>query len=53
MKKIYYYLPIDGYGQPDGNVNEVQLTKVEYEARKAQGQYIYDSYSQALYRAQD
>lgn len=53
MKKTYYYLPTDSYGQPDGNVFETLLTEKEYKDRKAQGDYIYDNYLSALYRAQD
>lgn len=53
MKKTYYYLPTDQYGQPDGNTNELVLTEQEYEQMKARGCYIYDNYSTALWRAQD
>jgi hypothetical protein len=51
-KKVYYRLPTDNYGQPDGNIQEVLLTKAEYLERK-KTEWIYEKYIQAAYRAQD
>ncbi len=51
-KQVYYLLPLDSYNQPNGNVNEVMLTKVEYEKMKEYGYYVYDNYANALWRAQ-
>jgi hypothetical protein len=52
-EKTYYILPLDSYNQPDGNIREIQLTKSEYETLRSKGQYIYESYYQAVMRAQD
>lgn len=52
IKKTYYLLPTDNYGQPDGNIRPVQLTKSEYEQMK-KSEWVYDNYAQASYRAQD
>ena len=52
-KKTYYMLDIDNYGQPSGLVHEIELTKAEYTKLKNERVYIYESYSQALMRAQD
>ena len=30
-KKVYYYLPVDCYGQPRGDVYPVELTEAEAE----------------------
>ena len=53
MKKEYYLLPTDNYGQPDGTIEEIELTKKEYEEQKKQGAYIYDDYVVAYCRALD
>ena len=52
-KKTYYYLPLDGYNQPDGNVNEILLTKEEYQEAKKNYVYIYERYFDACNRAQN
>lgn len=52
-KKTYYYLPLDGYNQPDGDVREILLTKEEYQEAKNSYVYIYDNYSAAVRRSQD
>lgn len=52
-KKEYYILPTDQYGQPDGNVNTVLLTKLEAIQMKNRGVYLFDNYISATYRAMD
>lgn len=52
-RKKYWYLPLDNYNQPNGLVKEIELTDEEYQVMKNRGQYVYDSYTQALMRAQD
>lgn len=52
-RKKYWYLPLDNYNQPNGLVKEIELTDEEYQVMKNNGQYVYDSYTQALMRAQD
>lgn len=51
--KTYYLLPVDQYGQPNGNIIPVQLTKKQYEDYKKQGKFIYEKYIHAAYRSQD
>ena len=53
MKKEYYLLPMDSYGQPNGTIEEVILTAKEYEEKRKQGAYIYDDYIVAYCRAMD
>lgn len=53
MKKEYYKLPTDSYGQPDGTIQKVMLTKKEYKKAKESGEYIYEDYMTAHYRAID
>lgn len=52
-KKKYYLLPLDGYRQPIGTIEEIMLTKKEYEEMNNNGQYVFTSYASALIRAQD
>jgi len=49
--KDYYELPTDCYGQPDGTIRTISLSKDEYHALKGTGRYIFDSYIAAAYRA--
>lgn len=49
--KDYYELPTDCYGQPDGTIRTISLSKDEYQALKGTGRYIFDSYIAAAYRA--
>lgn len=51
--KTYYLLRLDNYNQPDGLISELLLTKEQYEKMKKEYIYIYESYCQALQRAQD
>ena len=51
MKKTYYILTLDNYNQPNGLVNEILLTKKEYEKKKKEYIYVYEKYDQALQRA--
>ena len=52
MKKTYYYLSLDSYNQPNGFVNEIELTEEEFlKFKKARG-YIYDNSYDADCRAQ-
>lgn len=53
MKKEYYLLETDSYGQPSGMITIVNLTKEEYEEMRKQGHYIYKDYGIALERACD
>ena len=50
-KKSFWYLPLDNYNQPSGNIIELKLTETEYQAMKNRGEYIYNSYYQAILRA--
>lgn len=50
-KKEYYRLTVDSYGQPDGHIYKVHLTEDEFLELKKTYVYIYESYSQALWRA--
>lgn len=50
--KDYYVLPVDQYGQPDGNINTTPMTYGEYLLRR-RTEYVFSSYLAALYRAQD
>ncbi len=52
MKKEYYYLPTDSYGQPTGLVQPVMLTEEEFEQLRERC-WVYESYSTALLRAMD
>lgn len=49
--KDYYELSLDCYGQPDGTIRTISLSKDEYQALKGTGHYIFDSYIAAAYRA--
>ena len=52
MTKKYYKLPVDGYGQPNGFVEEI--TKEKYNELKSKNfPYLYNDYYQALNRVQD
>lgn len=51
--KDYFILPIDQYGQPNGNVEVEPLTKIEAIWKKDSGVFIFDNYSSAMYRAMD
>lgn len=52
-KGKWYILPLDAFGQPSGDVQEIHLTKAEAEQMRKAGQYIFKSYAAALSRAQD
>ena len=52
-KRTYYYLPVDCYGQPRGDIWTEELTAEEAEAWERAGRYIFKSYKAALYRAMD
>ena len=51
--KTYYILPRDQYGQPNGLINEVDLTDAEAQEYRDHGVYLMDNYMSALYRSQD
>ena len=55
MKTKYYYLPLDSFGQPSGIINELYLTKQEYNAIKrdvfSPYYYVYTNYEAAYYRS--
>ena len=51
--KTYFYLPLDNYNQPNGNINEIKMTVKDFKEAKKNYIYIYDSYAQALQRAQN
>ena len=52
---IYYYLPLDQFGQPDGNICEISLTYDQYREIKKQPlhplYYCYEKYESAYNRA--
>lgn len=52
-KKEYWWLPLDSYNQPNGQVVTLALTEEEFRELKNRGQYVFDSYYQACLRAQD
>lgn len=52
-KREYYYLPVDCYGQPRGDVYPVELTEAEADQWRRMGRYLFDDYRAALYRAMD
>lgn len=52
-KGKWYILPLDAFGQPSGDVQEIHLTKAEADQMRKAGQYIFKSYAAALSRAQD
>lgn len=51
-KKTYYRLPVDGFGQPTGDVQEVKLRPYEAILEQDYG-YIFDDYAEAVARAMD
>lgn len=53
MKKEYYYLPTDSYGQPTGLVQPVMLTEEEFEQLLRERFWVFEDYSTALLRAMD
>lgn len=52
-KSTYYYLPLDGFNQPNGHVVKIKLTEAEYAQYKKNYVYIYDKEIDADRRAQD
>ena len=50
-KKLYYVLSLDNYGQPDGTIDIVELTKEEAERTPYCYPYTTKGYSKALWRA--
>lgn len=55
MYKTYWYLPLDSYNQPSGQVQEIVMTIEEYNEaiRNDLIPYLFDNYEQALRRALD
>ena len=53
VRKKYWWLPLDNYNQPTGNIVELELNSYEYQAMKNKGDYVFDSYYQAMLRAND
>ena len=51
LEQKYYYLPLDAYNQPNGNINTIYLTRDEYLKLKETHVYIYENYMQAMLRA--
>lgn len=51
--KTYWYLPLDNYNQPNGEIKEIKLTWYQYQGMKQEGHYVYDSYMSACERAID
>jgi hypothetical protein len=49
--KTYYILQLDNYNQPNGLIDEIELTEKEFDQIKKTYIYIYDSYFQACERA--
>ena len=52
-RKKYWWLPLDNYNQPNGNVVELDLNFDELEIMKNKGEYVFDSYYQAMLRVID
>lgn len=53
MKKTYFLLELDSYGQPNGIITNKQLTREEYNKIKKERGYIYEDYMSAYYRSLD
>lgn len=53
IRKKYYWLPLDNYGQPNGNVVELEMNYYKLNVMKDRGEYVFDSYYQAMLRAND
>ena len=52
--KTYYVLPLDSYGQPNGDIIEIEATEAELDTKyKPFYSHIYTDYIAALYRAMD
>ena len=54
-RNVYYYLPLDQFGQPDGNISTIEMTEQQYRDIKNMPlhplYYCYDNYESALNRA--
>ena len=50
-RKTYWWLPLDNYNQPSGSILELELNDDELKVMKNKGEYIFDSYYQAMLRA--
>lgn len=54
MKKTYYFVRYDRYGQHGTNIEPVELTEQEYLDNKDSDSGVwFDNYSSALYYVQD
>ena len=53
IRKKYYWLPLDNYRQPNGNIVELEMNYYELNVMKDRGEYVFDSYYQAMLRAND
>lgn len=51
-KGKYYQLALDCFGQPNGIIYEIYLTKQEFLEIQGKGLYIFKKYEAALWRAQ-
>lgn len=55
-KKLYWYLPLDNYGQPSGDIKMVWLTDEQFKDIKnnvfSPYYYCYKEYADALWRSQ-
>ena len=52
-RKKYFWLPLDNYGQPSGEVKELQMNYYELQVMKNRSEYIFESYLEAMYRVND
>ena len=50
-RKKYWWLPLDNYNQPSGSILELELNDDELKVMKNKGEYIFDSYYQAMLSA--
>lgn len=53
MKKKYYVLPLDQFGQPNGLIETRLFTEEEAKSYQDKYGYIFEDYNQAVLRALD
>ena len=53
MKKKYYVLPLDQFGQPNGQIETRFFTDAEAQNFRKNHGYIFEDYDQAVLRALD
>lgn len=46
-----WVLEVDGYNQPSGAVTKIVMPREQYESLKESGVFVYDKYTDAIWRA--